>query len=74
MGLSAASRALDELLNRGGDDAQQIRDKVDRMQLWRYRHGKGKPSAETAAKLEELSGGTVPANGWVDSEESGSAA
>lgn len=74
MGLSVASRALDELLGGKSPEAEEIRKQVDRMQLWRYRHGKGKPSAETAAKLEQLSNGRVPANGWVDVEENGSAA
>jgi hypothetical protein len=74
MAQSVASKALDELLNSGSAEAQEIRAHVDRMMLWRYRNDKGKPSAETAAKLEQLSNGLVPANGWRDVDEDGDAA
>jgi hypothetical protein len=67
MASSSSSRALDDLLERGGSEAEAIKGSgIHRTVLWRYRKGKGKPDAETVALLERLSSGCVPANGWED--------
>lgn len=67
MASSSSSRALDELLELGGAEAEAIKSSdIHRTVLWRYRKGRGKPDAETVALLERLSSGKVPANGWED--------
>lgn len=68
---SDSSRALDALLNDGSDFAKAVADaftaeKIHRTVVWRYRNGKGKPDADTIAKIERITGGRVPANGWED--------
>ena len=68
--MSTSSRALDALLEEGGELAETIGDVAHRTVLWRYRKGKGKPDAETIARLERASGGRVPANGWEDDHAS----
>ena len=70
MGLSLSSRALDQLLEAGGEQAEAIKGLLHRTVLWRYRTGKGKPDADTIAKLDRLSEGFVPANGWEDELDS----
>lgn len=70
MSQSLSSRALDELLNEGGDAADAVKGSgIHRTLLHRYRTGKGKPDAETVAKLDRVSGGRVPANGWEDTAD-----
>jgi hypothetical protein len=67
MAESQSSRALDALLNRGGPAAEAIKtSSIHRTMLWRYRTGRGKPDAKSIALLEQLSGGEVPGNGWID--------
>jgi hypothetical protein len=63
--MSPAALELHCLLEENSEACRQIKDRVDRMQLWRYRTGKGYPSVKTAALLETLSGGRIKANGWV---------
>jgi hypothetical protein len=70
---SLSSRALDALLKRKDDDAKAMKmaledenEGVHRTVLWRYRTGTGKPGVEGAAKIERITGGLVPANGWED--------
>lgn len=70
MAHSVSSRALDVLLEQGGEVAEAIKEsKIHRTQLWKYRTGKRKPEADTIAILDRLSGGAVPANGWEDLPE-----
>lgn len=66
MGPSRSSRALDDLLEGGGREADAIAKEFHRTVLWRYRKAKGKPDADGVALLERMSGGRVPANGWED--------
>jgi hypothetical protein len=70
MAESKSSIALDALLKAGGPEAEAISDeatsKIHRTQVWKYRTGRRKPDAETIARLERLSEGRVPANGWED--------
>lgn len=71
---SDSSRALDALLNEGGDFARAVADaftaeKIHRTVVWRYRNGRGKPDADTIAKIERITRGRVPANGWEDKPE-----
>lgn len=66
MAESVASRALNQLLDEGGELADAVRAVVHRTVLWRYRTGRGKPDVDTAAKLEEASAGRVQANAWPD--------
>ena len=66
MAVSRSSRALDAVLNEGGEEARALRDNVDRTRLWHYRTGSQKPSTPMAGDIERLSGGLVPANGWKD--------
>lgn len=54
------AKAVTEAKNADGKTA------FHRTDLWRYRTGKGKPSADSIALLERLTGGRVPANGWED--------
>jgi hypothetical protein len=69
---SLSSRALDALLDEDTPEAKEIKAAfaapggVHRTVLWRYRKGYGKPDAETVAKIERVTGGRVPANGWED--------
>lgn len=56
----ALAKAITEELNPKGKPA------FHRTDLWRYRTGRGKPSADSIALLERLTGGRVPANGWED--------
>lgn len=69
MAESIASRALDALLIEGGPVADSVRDVAHRTVLWRYRKGKGKPDVQTAARLEEASGGRILANAWSDVDD-----
>jgi hypothetical protein len=70
MAESKSSIVLDALLKAGGPEAEAISDeatsKIHRTQVWKYRTGRRKPDAETIARLERLSNGRVPANGWED--------
>jgi len=68
MAVSAASLALDELLKTDEQAAKVLRAELHRTMLWRYSNGERKPVAHTAALIERLSGGKVPANGWEDIE------
>jgi hypothetical protein len=65
IGESASSRALDLVLTEGGEVADAISSEIHRTMLWRFRNGRRKPDANTAAKLHRLSGGRVDASGWT---------
>lgn len=64
MAESKSSRALDTLLEEGGEVAERVKQSIERTTLWRYRNGKAMPPADSAAELERLTDGEVPANGW----------
>lgn len=68
MGPSAASRALDEILEEGGELAERVKKEsgMHRTRLHTYRKGKGKPDADGIAKLHRITGGRIPADGWED--------
>lgn len=71
--LSKSQRALAEVLQENGDQAERLRtecppgnDKpIHRTKLWMYSTGRGRPSVETAAFIEQVTEQRVPANGWV---------
>lgn len=79
---SLSSRALDALLADDSPGADALKkafeeEKIHRTVLWRYRTGRGKPDADTLAKIERITEGRVPANGWASidsSDESAKAA
>jgi hypothetical protein len=64
-GKTQSSEALDAVLNKGGADAEQIRDKFHRTMLWRLRSGKRSPELQTAVDIEKITGGKVTAEGWT---------
>jgi hypothetical protein len=64
---SPSSRALDALLDSEEGDALKEAFRLEnfhRTVLWRYRTGRGKPEVGGAAKIERITDGRVPANGW----------
>jgi hypothetical protein len=71
---SLSSRALDALLDDDNPESKELKEifeaeKIHRTVLWRYRTGRGKPEVGGAAKIERITGGRVPANGWEDIEK-----
>ena len=60
--------ALGKVLDAGGPVAEAIEAAVHRTMLWRFRTGRRAPDADTIAKLHNLSGGAIPANGWTRAE------
>ena len=42
---------------------------IHRTALWKFKTGKRKPDSVSAAILEEVSGGRVPASGWATPAE-----
>ena len=67
-GESKASRALDRVLNQGGEVADRIKEAIHRTQLWRFRTGRGNPDANTIAVLHRLSDGAIAASQWGDED------
>jgi hypothetical protein len=67
--MSRSARALAEVLDEGGEEAVAIKAAIHRTMLWRFAAGKRKPEAETLAKMHQLSGGRVAADGWTDEED-----
>jgi len=68
---SPSGRALADLLNNAAKNdpvARAVKATCHRTQLWSYATGRGKPSAETAGKLDKASGGLISATGWADDE------
>ena len=63
--LPPSAAALDAIMAAPSTVASAIRRAVDSAQLSRYRRGQRAPDAETAAMLERLSHGAVPASGWA---------
>lgn len=66
--MSPSAQALDRLLSEGGAIAAALKSSVHRTMLWRFRSGRRLPDAQTIAKLHEVSGGLVPADGWTRAE------
>lgn len=67
MSKSLSSRALDALLKEDSELAQRVKTSgIHRTLLSRYRHAHCKPDASTIARLDRLTDGRVPANGWED--------
>lgn len=62
--LSPAAEQLNAIVEDGGELAKAVRAALDRSQLSLFRRGLSAPSVQTAATLEELTGGRVAANGW----------
>lgn len=63
--ISASAAALDRLLKSNDAVAEVVRRSVHRTMLWRFRTGERVPNVETAGRLHALTGGIVPADGWV---------
>jgi hypothetical protein len=55
---------LDEVLKTDTESATRIRAHFHRSQLFRYRSGRGRPSAEAIVWLDAVTGGVVAATGW----------
>lgn len=66
MALSNSAIALHRLLEEKTPETEALTARYHRTALWRYRKGDRKPDVETAAEIERISGGRVPANGWED--------
>lgn len=63
--LSPSARALAELKPKDvewKEFAEQLQ--IHRTMLWRFVSGDRKPDLETALKIQRLTGGKVPADGW----------
>jgi len=64
MRISRAALALDKVL-KDKEIAARLTKRVHRTALWRYRRGMRLPSVSTAATIEQLTDGAVPATEWA---------
>jgi hypothetical protein len=78
---SRSSLALARLLRAAldGDEgaveaADAVKAAVERSMLFRFATGRRSPSADTIARLHDLSQGLIPANGWATAKRRKSAA
>jgi hypothetical protein len=63
-----SGRALNNLLLKGGREAEALFEAVHFTQLYAYCAGRQKPTMERAALIAKLTKGKVPLNGWLSAE------
>lgn len=71
MSMSQSAIELHRLLEEKSAEADAIKERFHRTVLWKWRTGRGKPSADVLGILEQLSGGRVRANDWLDIAKTG---